>query len=535
VLDTLLADGTVTRPSKHPAPARVAPPTQLAFLNTLIIHPSYTSRASEPTNLHVAARALAYLRGVLEITGPIHANLRYAFTFNRRPRRDGRDSRSTSRYHTRYSSPPLHDDEANSSDSDNVEGRLANEQSVWQGAGNFWTALGWAFRCAAAHPERWRHWKVWLEYMVDVLEKDWDERFALDAEQNGVEGSQSTQAGEWKMLNESLLVAYFDDLHRGGDILKGVLRALMAFTDDDPIDKGTYREVFERELAVITGNSKRKRAATTGEPEMNQLGSLMDWAEEDDLEESEDDEDDDEFTSRPSSPSIGKKKSARVSRGKKAKQAGSSPSAAIFRVTEGMADSVSIRLRIFRLLSAAACYIPERFCPLADLYDKFADRVCNLPLAMFRPFIDSLSSISVTSVYVSLYRRFAERLLPNNCPDPSDVDSSTDEADGLSFDLLGKCFLPFAASRVMAEDNAKLSLILESMLWFIYQNSPVTKAEATRLGKAAEKGIKAREERIKKRNANVSAADREAREVLQRSARSMRIFIQVAGGDSKAR
>ena len=84
ILDTLLSDGnslSACPERRRPPPIRVAPPSQLALLSTLVVHPAYTSRAPEHTNPHIAARALAYLRGVLAVAGPVNANLRAAFEF----------------------------------------------------------------------------------------------------------------------------------------------------------------------------------------------------------------------------------------------------------------------------------------------------------------------------------------------------------------------------------------------------------------------------------------------------------------------
>ncbi|KAK0646649.1 hypothetical protein B0T16DRAFT_437466 [Cercophora newfieldiana] len=546
LLDNLLTDGTAPKQSLNPTPpARVPPPAQLAFLNTLTIHPSYTSRAPNSTNLHAAARSLAFLRAVLQLTGPVNANLRAAFTF----RSGGRHNRGGRRGNTYGSSPA--GSSTSSLDSEVWEGPLANEQSIWQRGTDFWSTLGWAFRCASAHPERWRHWQVWLEYMVEVLEKDWDERKQLDKEQSGVAESQGSQGAEWNMLKESLLVAYLDDFLQWErrDKLKDVMRALMAFTDEGASEDKVYREVFERELAAAPGKSKRKRAATAaGEAEPEPFLSLADYAMEDDL---GIDEDDDGEGSCPDSPSAGKSTTTRPSRGRGRPRLSSiSPKAQPNRaVSDSMAETVALRLRIFRLLSAAAYYIPERSFQVEDLYEQFSNRVYTLPLPMFRLFIESMPTALLPEhafVRVTLLRNLADRLLPGKRPDPLDVDP----AGELSPALLEQCLLPFAAGRVTSEENAKLSLVLESMVWFLFENTPspiagqagATEDEraealkaarewAARLAAAVETGIKAREDKIRKRNTGLTAADREARETLARSTRNLRVFVQVLEGE----
>ncbi|KAK4443942.1 hypothetical protein QBC34DRAFT_442931 [Podospora aff. communis PSN243] len=519
LLDNLLTDGTAPLGLKIAPPGRVPPPPQLAFLNTLTIHPSYTSRSPNTTNLHVAARALAFLRGVLELAGPVNANFRSAFIF-RRPTRY-RESRRGARYD---SSPCI--SSYSSSDTEGLEGRLANEQSIWRRGTDFWSVLGWAFRCASSYPERWRHWQVWLEYMVQVLEKDWDDRKAMDLNEEGIEEGQESPDWKWLNLRESLLVIYLEDLKRDRkDVLKEVMRALMAFTVEDTVDSKVYQEVFERELAPPPGKSKRKRAATAGEPEPEEFKSLADWA----LDEDFGSEDEDEGI--PGSPTPRRRTTIRIkTTGRKPgrPRITTSPKAQSFKVSDSMTETVLLRLRLFRLLSAAAAWIPDLSFQVDDLYHTFTERVCTAPLPMFRVFIDSLPfAYNIDSfIHVSLLRHFAEKLLTHKRPDPEDIEP--DIKGGIPPMVVAKCFLPYAADRVMVEENAKVSLVLDSMAWYIYRNAEeITPEEVKQLGSAVGKGIKAREDKIKKRNAGLTAADREAREILDRSTRSLRVFVQV--------
>ncbi|KAK0622981.1 hypothetical protein B0T14DRAFT_494535 [Immersiella caudata] len=518
LLDSLLTDGTAPLGLRPSPPARVPPPPQLAFLNTLTIHPSYTSRSPNTTNLHIAARSLSFLRAVLELAGPVNANLRSAFIF-RRPARF-RESRRGGRYD---SSPCV--SSTSSSDAEGLDGRLANEQSIWQRGTDFWSVLGWAFRCASSCPQRWRHWQVWLGYMVQVLEKDWDERKMMDMEEEGIEEGQEGQRWKWHNLKESLLIVYLEDLRRERkDVLKEVMKALMAFTAEDTIDSKVFQEVFERELASPPGKSKRKWAATAGEPGLeDQFRSLADWALDEEFG-SEDEEDE----GMPGSPTPRKGSTVRTASRKPGRpRLTVSPKSAAFRVSDSVAETVPLRLRLFRLLSAAAAWIPDLSFPLEDLYHTFTERVCTTPLLMFRLFIDSLPAAYAmyTFIHVSLLRRLAENLLIHKRPDPEDIDPSIGE--GILPSIVAKCFLPYAADRVTVEENAKVSLVLENMSWYIYQNADITPAEAKQLGNAVEKGVRAREDKMKKRNTGTTASERGAREILERSTRSLRVFVQV--------
>jgi len=518
LLDGLLTDGSSPdRPPTKCSPARVPPPQHLALLSNITIHPSHTSRASEPTHRHTAARARKYLDGVLHLVGPLNANMRTAFSFQTGVSISGRRGRDRER---QRASPSDETSSLGSMDSDCVDSRFVNEQSVWRRGSDFWAVLGWAFRCAARHPHRWEHWRWWVEFMIGVLEADWDERTKLDVEQEGFDGDAPS------MRLGSLLVGYIDDLRsERKNVQKEVIRTLMAFTDDDPSDQAVYREVFDRELALASKEPKRKRAITVVDLEKDQFGDYCGHEEEEDLVS----EDEDMGMYHPPSPTPRKSRPTGRRRGKhKVKE----PAAAPFRgpeLADGVIETISLRLRLFRLLSAAADSVPDRFCKVADLYEMFSDRVRALPIPVFRLFIDTTGAALPDFIYPSFFRNLIMDLLPNNCPKPRDVDPGTDADDGISPAILRHCFLPFAANRVMVEDNAKLSLVLESMLWFIYGRDAMLDAEG--LGAAVEKGIRAREEKTKRRAGReaLTGTERTARLALERSARSLRVLVKVAG------
>ncbi|KAK3333827.1 hypothetical protein B0T19DRAFT_440554 [Cercophora scortea] len=494
VFEGLLTDGNTLAPhglATESKPARIAAPPSIAMFNTMAIHPSYTSRPAHRSSLHVSAQSLSYLRGLLKIVGPINANLRAAFRFRGNGRGGAmRDSTDES-----------------TDDSDSINTKLAVEQSTWRRSPDFWAVLGWAFRCAAAHPHRWPHYKVWLEYMLQVLEADWDERLALDHEEHDRIGNQGHC--EYKLITESLLVGYLDDLRRERkNTLREVMRALMAFSDDDQSDKAIFKEIFSGETLVGPRMSKRKRTQTV-DLEKGQFGDYLDG---------------DEFDSEEEANGQAGPATARQTgrRGRPPKKEDGSAS----RISDGVAESVSFRLRLFRLLSAASYYIPISLCPVDELYEKFADRVRLLPLPMFRLFIESHSTTLPDFAHVSLLRHVLDELVANH-PSASDIDPDTDAQHGMSVLMMEKCFLPFAAGTITAEDNAKLSLVLENLLWFIHARHEIPYTASLR--RAIGQGIKAREERVKKRGAAATtAADVvAARDALARSARSLEVFIDI--------
>lgn len=260
------------------------------------------------------------------------------------------------------------------------------------------------------------------------------------------------------------------------------------------------------------------------------LVSLADWALEEELESEE--------SERSTSPTPMTRTIIRPTRsgrgGTKQQIVVSTSPTPTFRVTDALDETIPFRLRIFRLLFAVADSLPSCFCPVVNLYEEFTNRVCNLPVPMFQYFMDWMQTMYSDSdksciVYISLLRSFAEKLLPAKRPDPFDVDFETEQQGGISIALLEKCFLPFAASRVIADENAKLSLVLEGMVWTVYVAEQLSDEEVESLENAVEKGIKARGERIRKRNSGLGPVEKEAKAALDRSSKSLRLFVHLSG------
>ena len=533
ILSGLLSDTTTAaslRPQKtfaphdkpKPNPIRVPPPSQIALLTTLIIHPSFTTRPPETNNLHIASHAHTYLRGLLGTVGAVNANFRAAFDFTPTPTA----SSATTTPHANNTSSTRTTTTANgrrarsnsttstasttSSDADVLSGAFARSQLVFRRAADFWAVLGWAFRCAAEHPHRWRCWRVWLEFVVGVLEADFDERLARDQREE--------EDGGYPALAGALVVGYVEVLRRERrNVVGQVLRGVFAFSDGENAasDRAVFQEVFERE-AVVGVKSKRKRGgeAAVVDLENDRFGDYLDGEEEVEEDDEEGEAEDDE---EPATPWPQK--------GRRSKGKGKAATTPSFTLTDDIAETVPFRLRIFRLLSGVSYYLPSAFAPADELYERFTHHVRGLPLPMFQLFVSSRPPLLPEDVQVLLLREVLDAMLPRH-PDPADVDPDHGAGSDVSVLVLERCFLPFAANRVTAEDNAKLSITLESLLWFYYARIGVEDAEGLR--GAVEKGIKAREDRIKRRGAGkADAADKAAREALARSARNLRALVDV--------
>lgn len=553
LLGSLLSDAGERQQTDKPV--RVPPPAQIALLGTLTIHPAYTSRAPEQTNLDIAAESREYLRTLLNKVGPISADFRSAFSF-----RQGQTSGRWARRNSREFNSPGESDGGGSigsfSEADNIESKWSgNDHSIWRRSSDFWSVLGWAFRCSTTHAHRWAHWKTWLDFMIECLEKDWDERLAQDqanfqTEINNSSDSESHAQCQYPLLKQSLFVQYVDDLRRDRKrVLHEVIRALLAFADDEnSADNTYYREVFNKETVLHTDKSnKRKHSQMTAvDLENDQFGDyLEDW--DDPVTDDDDDNKANAFhtphhsSGRTGRRTKGRPKSTPFSKPGKAFDVSPASTPNPLRVTDDLADSIPLRLRLFRLISGCAYYLPpDVLCKTHELYDLFTLRLKSLPLASFELFLslDHIDFALPRFIYVSLLRYVAQSFTPRNAPQPEDADPEAEADHAISQTILRECFLPFPAKTVTVEDNAKFSLVLESMAWCLFQSGSVDYSDELRW--AVEKGIEEREKKIRKAGgrggggAAMTAAEKMGRQVLERSAASLRTFVDAVEAMSLA-
>lgn len=245
LLNSTLCEG-ISHASAPTKPTFVPPPAQLSLLATLAIHPKHTSKLA-PTDAHdVAALSLSYLRSVLATVGPVNAKLRDAFVY--RGENGGRRIAQTRSRRTfnDYPSKPSQSDE------EYIRGKTANGGSIWERGHDFWKVLGWAFNCSAVYPHRWRWWKPWLEFMLDVLEADYEDRKRLDQERE-----RSEQCYQYHMLQDSLLVSYIAPKN----ILSNPVRTIMnsVFAEGNSSSLSVFKEVFTKETRVASKSSKKRK------------------------------------------------------------------------------------------------------------------------------------------------------------------------------------------------------------------------------------------------------------------------------------
>lgn len=278
----------------------------MAVLATLAIHPTHTSKLADSATHDIPSLSLSYLRSVLATVGPLNANLRDAFSFrgDSSPRRRGQNNTNPNN---------LSED-----DEDHIRGKLANRGSVWARGQDFWKVLGWAFNCSALYPHRWRWWwKPWLEYMLDVLEADYEERKRVDIEQEGQKDKY-----EYQNLQESLLVSYVMPKNSRMSPLKPIMSAL--FADGSPSSQAIYTEVFKKENKIASKNNKKRKRGRV-DLENDNFG----------------DYDDDESTGGSEPPTPEHLRTLAME---------DDNSAALW-TTSSLTETISLRLRLFALVS----------------------------------------------------------------------------------------------------------------------------------------------------------------------------------------
>lgn len=257
MLQDLIAPGAANPDCARPIMTPL--PLHIELASALLIHPAYTNQAT-PEYVELSSRCLTFLRNLLAILGPINARLDEAFSFSQE--RTGRKlRRSRNRADLEDGSSGSETEEGY----DHPKGIIANNGRIRKCAEDFWRMVGWAFNCSVKYPQRWRYWKVWLEYMLDVLDADWFEREEQDLE--GLKifdadlGIGPVDSCEYNICRKSLLVTYLSDAKGKSGPMKRIIRCAFADGSEESIEE--FPEVWENETrdVKLPSGQKRKRDA----------------------------------------------------------------------------------------------------------------------------------------------------------------------------------------------------------------------------------------------------------------------------------
>ncbi|KAI1101550.1 hypothetical protein F4804DRAFT_295751 [Jackrogersella minutella] len=474
------------------------PPSQLSLLNTAIVHPKFTTRPREEGWSEVSAESLVYLRTLLSRFGPINGGFKEAFRFI-----------NTSRHGTPES---YYGDDAeyggNGDDGDETYAqmkRVYHQDGLWRRGQDFFRVVGWAFNCSVLYPNRWLHWRHWLEFMLHLLEQDLVQRQKLD-----VESGQP----DYPMLRDSILASYVGQRsgRSAGGGLKWIMEAM--FADGSIASSSRFQEIWQKEHKENPKSAAKKRKREIVNIDKGNFGGWLD--------------DESVYSSQASEPPTPQKRRM---------NSGGLGDPDFQALEPAYVESIPLRQRLFSLLSYLCHYLPRPLLDLSDLYQGFETTVKSLPLPIFTAFINKSTCALELESQISTLQGVLLLLMPASALSPVKVDRTWQEADGITVEILERCFLPYPANTIAVEDNAKVSVLLENLLQTVWCDG--SEQFGVDLRVAVEKGIAAREAKVKKKKTSARGRmgaedpDAEARIVLEMSGQRLLALVDLIEADGE--
>ncbi|KAA8905983.1 hypothetical protein FN846DRAFT_949470 [Sphaerosporella brunnea] len=444
--------------SDPPTPALMPPATLLRLLTTLMVHPYYTSQSRKGVAPSTAPHdAYICMRRIIEIIGPTNADVGAVWVFNHGGRAERRRAKKE---HSPVSS------------GDNLSGELANEESLFSRVEDLWGVVGWAFMCSTQHPARWTWWRNLLDCLLLALERDWVQRV-----QSYDEGGHRFDS----VLRESMIVKLLPDTQGTGGYRR-MIRAILATGTGSGANE--FHMVWDDELLP-----RRPKSKTLGN-----LGGLM--AKYDD-----DDDDNDDFNRKK--PGEGAKKTT-----KKKKQVVKKPveededsdsvedediqmedaedigEASIGREWGGI-QAIQLRTRFLSLIADVSTR--EQYTSAPTLYHEYAQYILPFSLESFKLFVSPFI-VAPAGHRCTLAQFVLEACLSANAPPAKKEDNW-----GINQEVMVRRFLPYPANSPSVVDNAKVAILLETLLNLLLRSEMLYWNQE--LEDAAEAGIAAREEK----------------------------------------
>jgi hypothetical protein len=367
-----------------------------------------------------------------------------------------------------------------------INAEIANAGSLWALAEDFWHAVGWAFNCSVAYPKRWGRWKLWLELMLDVLEADWAERLRMIEEGDGMSKSEP----EEDLLAQSMIVRYLSGRKGSFWNKRRFIRAI--FADGSAKALAEFKEIFKNE----TKERKKSDGTQIKRPvkvdiDQDVFGDYLDDDSDDEVEEN--------TTTNPTGEHSPHTMDGIVVAEAQHQQDTTAPNGA---ERFGGMDSLVLRQRLLSLVRATCTHIQSisghsshvqlsnvsskssrYFTSLEDLYDMYIEQIRPLPLPTF-----SLLVLPILPDVLPAYRSSFNQLLLGTLIASS---APLENNDDLSQQILETCYLPFPANTHSIADNAKVSLLVESLLRLMVEHANLV--FTVELESAVETGVMARE------------------------------------------
>lgn len=527
----------------------VPSPHILALASTLVVHPSTTHRAVSPDAQKAADLALRYLYQVNTVVGPLNANFISAFDFIKSSNlahgipsirkykkrkikteddtngdngcasssNDGDSSNSGSDANGSMTS-----EEHIEGDNELVELSIAKAGGLFASAESFWHAVGWTFNCSLRHPHRYRRWKLWLGLMLQALEDDWSERLRIARLRNNDDTSACVGVQE---LQDSIIMHFLGNQANSGRAgRRKVLRAILA--DGGARATAEFGEVFHRECETKKKQDDRDSKLNKDGQQKRKLdideGEFGDYFDDDDdaqLEEEEDVVPKDNNRSRisgrkrrirnyyPENP-WGKPETSEVdSKAESGIDFALLGGAIVVQLRRQLLALVSPSRHIFGFVSAdlfnkianVAAYLPAQFTGLEELLEVYTEFLRPLSLEPFSLIISPISRSKTDkpdsrrpadfpdTALACLHQMVLRPLLPKSIPPYAYKlpDLAT----------LQSYYLPSAAISTSVLDNAKVVVVLESLIRVMFRNRAFEDCDGKGLLKAHKAGVQAREQK----------------------------------------
>jgi hypothetical protein len=353
------------------------------------------------------------------------------------------------------------------------------------------------------HPERWDRWQIWLQFMCDILSDDWSQRQKeFDATQERkkeeLQNSGPTQE-ELNILRQSLIFQYISSGARNGNTRR-IIRSI--FSDGSTASVNEFREVFDKELVfaksqVHTAKAKKREREVNIDKE--QYGDYL-----------SEDSDDASISglsrsqSRASTPldDVPKvRRSKRTRRGTRnasdlfgtdgAQDASDAGQGHLTQHGGGVSqmgglDSLGLRKKLLGILSRVSTRLPKDFIQTDYLYQSFVEHIRHQPLPVFQALVNPLVLPEIDDeAQTTLGEYLVFSMIESAAPTSGD--------NRLTPEKLEHCFLPYAAATASVADNAKFSVLLESLVTLLADRGWIKQTSSLRA--AVERGIKHRTER----------------------------------------
>ena len=280
LIATCLESGTSDPYQIDSRPTYVPSEHFLSLIGTIVVHPTMTNRATSPEKSVAADQALQLLRNVNKLVGARNANLQAAFAYTAQNNEYGaRIERRTKRTLAKQEPAAIGTPSRGLSDAEEEPGDvrtpMARRTSLWSRAESFWHMVGWAFNCSINCTPRWVRWRLWLEYMLEVLEDDWNDRSKAAQEAYPKTGREA------EVLKESMIMQYLQDTRFAGRSgRRNIMTAIFARGQGTAVN--LFREIWAKETEVKV---KKQPAATRTKVNLDegQFGDYFEDEEDEDM------------------------------------------------------------------------------------------------------------------------------------------------------------------------------------------------------------------------------------------------------------